>query len=1292
MRLVRLVVRNFQGIESAEVELAPGLNVLFGPNDLGKSSLAAAIRAALLLPHGSSAHERFLPWFGGGDPEVALTFTDSDGRYWRVTKTFGGGTTGRSKLDSSKDGRQFATEAQARNVDDKLRAMLRWGLHRPGGAGGPKGFPESFLTQVLLAEQDEVRKILVESSLENDPDPDQSGRLRLTDALGALAQDPMFKNVLERAQTYVDLAFTPKGKKKRAAGSPFIELAEQLKEFQTQRDEMEQRIRESLSTEDRIVTLNNERTEVDGRLAASQASLVALEQRFEVSQKRIVLGKRLADLLSTITEVEQFQHQILVSRAEMATAEQRSIAVAAELLAQNKLVVDAETARDAARPRFDAITRDDSPDARRIRTIDEEIKAATERLHVSQGAVDRATSALRGAIEISKTLDEDVAKSVIAISEADAAEGIATAARAEMAHADQSLTDAKGRLRDLSSGNVAQARALQRAELEKRQAEASAKRGAAITAMEAAEEVGALLQRIRLADEECAKLQIQARVAVDGRQDAQSKLKALDDEAELLRHVEILGLLRAAEAAVVAHDGVIAEGTAIRERAKALCAEADATTTSTVPTTSEIAALRQLREDRRIAEARLGGGITLVLRPRRPLSFQATRDGILELSVSSNDAPVTIAADRAIRLSIDDVADVEIAAGEASARQAAADLRDRWEREGAAVLRSHRIDTVEQLENLRAAADEAQRTADERRREAARLDAEATEREQRAGDRATLRARVLELEAEARGFDASTAAPRLAELGPDWAAALKRRTPELGRARDACSRDVESAKDIATRLETQLEGRVREALALKTVGDERRNALGGDWKELADRYRGEIVQLDRALSDCATQLAELASSDSGDEAEARASVADADNKLRLAKSTAESSQSDAQRLRDVSVGANARLEATRSRAREIDINGAWSAALLLPAPRLDLDRWRTAITEAEEVRDGVKRDLAALREQLGFLSQQRAEAIEQARKSSENAEASARAARIAAEAHQRENESLRDQITKAKLDIAALQVRVAAANLETARADAARLTLELDGLPDVGPVGESDLERMKTEVRQLQDRSRDLIKELDMARGALQHVGGAVVRERQRDLDQAIERARGKERDLEVEYEGWKLLVETLRDCETTEGAHLGRALAGPVSQRFQQLTGGRYGKLELGPHLQTTGLEVGGEIREIDALSSGTQDQLATLIRLCIAEQLGSMLLLDDQLSQSDPARVGWFNDVLRSAAQRVQVILITCRPEEILTADERPGPSETALSSAAGVVRSVNLERVIKRIPTPRRLAVPR
>ena len=87
MKLCRLLVTDFAGIAHADIELGPGLNVLYGPNDLGKSTLADAIRVALLLPHTSSHAEQYIPWTGGNRPLVELTFETEAQRFWRVQET-----------------------------------------------------------------------------------------------------------------------------------------------------------------------------------------------------------------------------------------------------------------------------------------------------------------------------------------------------------------------------------------------------------------------------------------------------------------------------------------------------------------------------------------------------------------------------------------------------------------------------------------------------------------------------------------------------------------------------------------------------------------------------------------------------------------------------------------------------------------------------------------------------------------------------------------------------------------------------------------------------------------------------------------------------------------------------------------------------------------------------------------------------------------------------------------------------------------------------------------------------
>jgi recombinational DNA repair ATPase RecF len=103
VRFVRLSVRHFRGVDAADVQLGPRFNVLFGPNDQGKTTLVRALRAALLLPADSTAHKEYLPWHSHHDPEVALTL-EHGGLWIRVTKRFGTGSTAESRLEESPDG------------------------------------------------------------------------------------------------------------------------------------------------------------------------------------------------------------------------------------------------------------------------------------------------------------------------------------------------------------------------------------------------------------------------------------------------------------------------------------------------------------------------------------------------------------------------------------------------------------------------------------------------------------------------------------------------------------------------------------------------------------------------------------------------------------------------------------------------------------------------------------------------------------------------------------------------------------------------------------------------------------------------------------------------------------------------------------------------------------------------------------------------------------------------------------------------------------------------------------
>src|SRR5271170_4379818 len=234
MRLHRLTINSFAAIGNVDFEFGPGLNVLYGPNDLGKSTVVAAIRVGLLLPHTSTHGEQYVGWTGGDDPLVELTFETEAQRIWRIRKQFG--KSGSSLLQESKNGQDFDDVERGRKVDAKLREILRWGIPEPGGAGGGKGLPTSFLATALLSTQSDVTDVL-EASLQGDPGG--SGRELIAAALQAVAQDPLFTAMLRATQARRDEAFTDRGARKTAKGSVFQRAATRVNQARVEREDLQ---------------------------------------------------------------------------------------------------------------------------------------------------------------------------------------------------------------------------------------------------------------------------------------------------------------------------------------------------------------------------------------------------------------------------------------------------------------------------------------------------------------------------------------------------------------------------------------------------------------------------------------------------------------------------------------------------------------------------------------------------------------------------------------------------------------------------------------------------------------------------------------------------------------------------------------------------------------------------------------------------------------------------------------------------------------------------------------------
>ncbi len=1077
MRFRRLEVRAYRAIQHAVVEFGPGLNVLHGPNDLGKSTLASALRAVLLLPADSTAHQPFVSWDGGEPPRVSLTFESPDGVF-RVSKTFGSSSSALAVLESSRDGVTFREEARFRAVDRRLRELLGWGIEAPGGKGGTRGLPESFLSQVLMGAQDGVTELL-ERSLSGDRDA--SGRERLHDALQALAQDPLFKQVLEAAQAKVEIAYTPTGRKRTGQQSPFFAVCERINGLSLDVERFEKQRRES--------------EEVLLRIRTSTA-----------------LGSEAR------AEREQIERRLLAERAARARYELRA----------------------AAEQRLERASRSVA-----------ELQAAASDLRGLEQALSSAGERERKRSESLQAADAALAK-----------------AEAELAAAESALS-ARSR-EPLGSG--AAARAPLSAELSALQARLASDR--ALLELEQvvqARQASWAIEQQAVAAASVAERRLSERVSV-----AQRALEAI-------RRLEHMAHLREAEAAAARADQTRREGAELERRAEIARQKAAEPAELGLPsqiTAEGVEALRRLEAEMRLAEARLEVGLSVTLSAPKGTHVALSIDGAE--SAARLAEPRQFVAKSRIDLELPGNITIGARAGDASLREGLALLERRWETE---------------------------------------------------------------------------AKPWLALAGVASLSALSERLE----------------RERAERREREVAA--REAAALTTSAAEK-SALGAE----LSLWQGRVEERRRAL------CAEGGAITGAEAAELAALGAGWESALRTRSVTAEGELATARQALDAQVAVELRLAARSASLGESLLEAEGARDRLLGQTRAALDPGAIAAPKSEEllaefgrrVTDGEAR-IERITQQIAALElkeKQEAEAVAERQRRALSTREAARSAQLAARADQdgaRESRlSLEVQLAERRRQLQSLDVRAAEEELSSARA-------EIERIGEAPEMTAEGLRKSEAELGLVEARIAQISAELSRAEGALGQVGGDVVVERERQAREALERARELELELEQDYAAYQLLTQTLRAVENEQGVHLGRALEGPVSERFERLTAGRYPSVGLDRELGLTGVMAAGQPRGFKDLSMGTREQLATILRLCVAEQTGSALVLDDHLAQTHRQRIVWFRRTLEQAADRIQVIVLTARPEDYLDPELVAASRDTVV--AASGTRVVDLEQVIRR-----------
>jgi DNA repair exonuclease SbcCD ATPase subunit len=1076
MKLLSIRVEHFRCIRQAKIDFRDGLNVLHGPNDLGKSSLAHAIRAALLLQTTAKEHEAFVSWHESGEPFVELVFESEPQRIWRVRKTFG---TTSSFLDFSKDGVDFAPEVRGRQVDERLSEILRWGVAPPGGKGRPKGMPMTFLSTALIAEQDRVSAIFDQAL---SADSDESGKNQLISVLQAMAENPQFKAVLARVQTRVDEAFNisdGKSTKKRGRNSPWVKINEEIQRKQLHSHECEQELQKTAAIELEIQQLRDRRIALKDSANKAQESIEALQDDLAKQKRRQEIAQRLDECKAHLGAVVNE----LLGLAEAERKHSDGIRQVANLT--NRV--------EEARVRWTA-------SAERAQKAKDELARLQSEDRIRERQLEQSVLETRRADLRSEQLRQEALLGGIRAIEAAAAKVAALEAES------------------IALGDFA---------VETRKARAATE-SARIEVEEQEREVRAVRSFFRW------------QTATDHLQQAEKGLAQLDDWRKEA------GGKRVAAAALES-----------------------AQPRFTLPASTQLDDLRRLQADMRVAAARAEVGLTVTMRPKRPLQIMVQRDGEQATAHELSGTIWETAARRKLQFDIEGVAEITLTGGPADAHWEIARLEKRWASEAVPLLKEAGASTVEELASV------VQETV-RRRSEIAAAIREAVQLEQRMADQ------------------------------PDWLSLVAERRKELAAA--------EKAMPAGDRVKAEKSARKLRAK---------------DSADIEKRMEALRTRLETIAKEEQQRNSELAA------AEAR--VTEKQKALDEARAESEQAQSD--------IGKD----------------------------------WEWVQRQVLTRQTGIQQELKAIEENLARLTvagnqnQAKAQkAVDVALKELAESEAG----------YLQKQQDLTDAtLLQATLEGAIQARREAAGRLDEsgAREAVERVSAELRDAPAPAQPGS---EEMLAGARRSFAEASALLEDLDgkirEKRGALQQVGGEVARQRAEDAAGELQSAKERADMVELEYEAWELLRRTLREAEQDEGTHLGNALAEPVAKRFAALTTGRYGKLALGPSLETAGISVAGQDRLLELLSVGTRDQLSIVFRLTLAEQLKTAVILDDQLTQTDSRRMLWIRELLKEVAGKIQVIVFTCRPDDyIAPLGGRSRKSEDELPNA----RAVDLERFIER-----------
>ena len=270
-------------------DLQPGLNLIHGPNESGKSTLVRAIRAAFFERYRTTSVDDLRPW---GDSAAAPTVTldfDAQQKSWHLVKSF----LQRKRCDLTVDSTSYSED----EAEEKLAELLGFqfsakGVSKPEHWGVPG---------LLWVEQGTGQNI--EDAVKHAGDHLKSALNSLVGEVASTGGDELIEQVKAR---WSEL-FTPTGKPR----GDYQKLEREQEEHQQEIDELQARVQKYQEQVDRLgkLTQDYERTAQERPWEEAERQLEQAKERYRQVEKLEQQQAREKETLSHLQNNQQLLRQ-----------------------------------------------------------------------------------------------------------------------------------------------------------------------------------------------------------------------------------------------------------------------------------------------------------------------------------------------------------------------------------------------------------------------------------------------------------------------------------------------------------------------------------------------------------------------------------------------------------------------------------------------------------------------------------------------------------------------------------------------------------------------------------------------------------------------------------------------------------------------------------------------------------------------------------------------------------------------------------------------------------------------